>query len=117
MYILALLWPCKTSNQTSTPPSLQSEGERAIILENGVKFNVEFNSQKTGFYLDQRQNRALIRSLSKDKHVLDLFTYTGGFAINAALGQAASVTAVDTSAQALVLGAQNAEANGVQDLV
>jgi 23S rRNA G2069 N7-methylase RlmK/C1962 C5-methylase RlmI len=86
----------------------------AEVLENGIRYKVFPElGQKTGFYCDHRENRALIRSLSKDKDVLDLYTYTGGFSINAALGCAKSVIAVDSSKQALQWAQLNADANGV----
>ncbi len=72
------------------------------IRENGLRFRVDIDSgHKTGFYLDQRANRALLRSLAGGKEVLDCFAYTGGFTVSALAGGAASVLAVDTSAPAL----------------
>jgi 23S rRNA (cytosine1962-C5)-methyltransferase len=70
---------------------------------------------KTGFYLDQRENRALVRSLAQGRDVLDCFCYSGGFALNAALGAARSVCAVDSSEDALALGRRNARENGLPD--
>ncbi len=85
------------------PPQLE-------IVENGLKFNVDLHSgHKTGFYLDQRANRRRVRQLAAGKEILDCFSYSGGFALNALAGGATHVTAVDTSSDALTL----AEANRV----
>ncbi len=74
-----------------------------VIEENGLRFQVDLaHGHKTGFYLDQRANRRLIRSLADGRDVLDCFCYTGGFTLNALLGGAHSVIAVDASAEALV---------------
>ncbi len=83
------------------------------IHEHGLQFNVNLaGGHKTGFYLDQRQNRLRVRQLSEGREVLDCFCYTGGFALNALAGGARSVTAVDASTEALALGRQNASING-----
>lgn len=83
-----------------------------VINENGLKLNVDIeNGQKTGYFLDQKSNRILIRHLSKDKRVLDCFTHTGGFALNAALGNAKEVIGVDVSNTALLEARKNAELN------
>ena len=72
------------------------------IVENGIEYTVDVeNGQKTGFFLDQKYNRQAIAKIAKGKHVLDCFTHTGSFALNAAKGGAASVTAVDISAEAV----------------
>jgi 23S rRNA (cytosine1962-C5)-methyltransferase len=85
------------------------------ITENGLKFNLNLESgHKTGFYLDQRDNRRRVRELAKDRDVLDCFCYTGGFAVNALAGGAKSVLAVDASAEALALGRENVALNGMQ---
>ncbi|GAB4505018.1 MAG: 23S rRNA (cytosine(1962)-C(5))-methyltransferase RlmI [Anaerolineales bacterium] len=85
------------------------------IHEHGLQFNVNLQSgHKTGFYLDQRQNRLRVRQLSEGREVLDCFCYTGGFALNALAGGAKSVTAVDASAEVLALGRENASLNGQQ---
>lgn len=82
------------------------------ILENGNKFNVNWKlGQKTGFFLDQRDNRALVGSLSKDKRVLNLFCYTGGFSIYALNNSAKSVVSVDSSQLAIDTLNQNIELN------
>lgn len=85
------------------------------ILEAGVLFQVDFtNTQKTGLFLDQRENHQRIAQLAKGKQVLDLYTYTGGFALHAAKAGAAKVTAVDSSAQAIHLAKRNATLNQIE---
>jgi len=85
------------------------------IEENNLKFNLNLESgHKTGFYLDQRQNRLRVRELAKGRDVLDCFCYTGGFTVNAVAGGAKSVVAVDASADALLLGRENLALNGQQ---
>lgn len=75
-----------------------------VINENGLKLNVDIeNGQKTGYFLDQKSNRVLLRQMAHGKRVLDCFSHTGGFALNAALGNAQSVVAVDVSQTALDL--------------
>ncbi|MDQ3266085.1 MAG: class I SAM-dependent rRNA methyltransferase [Myxococcota bacterium] len=84
------------------------------IQERGAKFLVDaYRGQKTGFFLDQRENRFLIRRLAKDREVLNCFCFTGGFSVNAALGGAKSVFSVDQDADAIALARQNFELNGV----
>ena len=83
------------------------------ITENGVRYLVDVeNGQKTGFFLDQKYNRLAIQRLAKDARVLDCFTHTGSFALNAAKGGAKEVTAVDASAPALEMAEKNAKLNG-----
>jgi 23S rRNA (cytosine1962-C5)-methyltransferase len=87
-----------------------------VIEEHGVKFKVEIDAgHKTGFYLDQRDNRLLLRNLVAGKDVLDCFSYTGGFAINALRGGAKSVMAIDSSRLALETARANAALNGLPD--
>lgn len=82
------------------------------IDENGLKFLVDVRSgHKTGFYLDQRDARAVVRSLASSRDVLNCFCYTGGFGIAAALGGAKSVTQVDVSEPALAIAKRNAAIN------
>jgi 23S rRNA (cytosine1962-C5)-methyltransferase len=84
------------------------------IVEHGLRYRVDVvHGQKTGFYLDQRDNRARVRELSRDGDVLNCFGYTGGFAIAALAGGARSVASVDSSADALALARTNLEANGL----
>jgi 23S rRNA (cytosine1962-C5)-methyltransferase len=86
--------------------------EKIIITENGLKFSVNLvEGHKTGFYLDQRLNRLEVRGFSANRDVLDCFSYTGGFTVNALKGGAKSVISVDASAEALVLCRQNVELN------
>ena len=88
------------------------------IEENGIKYYVDFiNGQKTGFFLDQKYNRLAIKSIARGKRVLDCFTHTGSFALNAADGGAKSVTAVDISATALAQARENAVINGLEDKI
>lgn len=83
------------------------------IIENGIRYTVDVeNGQKTGFFLDQKYNRQAIAKIARGKHVLDCFTHTGSFALNAAQGGAASVTAVDVSAEAVQMADHNAAING-----
>jgi 23S rRNA (cytosine1962-C5)-methyltransferase len=84
------------------------------IRENGIKFLVNVKEgQKTGFYLDQRDNRAFIRGLAERKRVLNCFSYTGGFSIYASLGGAEAVTSVEASAEALELCKENLILNDI----
>ena len=91
-----------------------AEASRCAIREHGLSFRVDIAAgQKTGFFLDQRDNRQRIRALSQGRKVLDCFCYTGGFAISAAAGGASHVTALDSSGPALAAAADNARANGL----
>lgn len=91
--------------------------EQVEIDENGLWHLVEpFTGHKTGFYLDQRPARALVRDLAKGRNVLDLFSYQGAFSLSALKGGAASATAVDQSARALELAQIGAERNGLTGL-
>lgn len=86
--------------------------ERLSIQEHGLGFLVEVKrGHKTGFYLDQRDNRLRLRELAAERDVLDCFCYSGGFAVNALAGGARSVTAVDSSSDALGLARANSELN------
>ena len=86
------------------------------ICENGVYYQVDVeNGQKTGFFLDQKYNRLAVAKLSKGRRVLDCFTHTGSFALNAAMGGAEHVTAVDVSASAIEMAKANAARNGFED--
>lgn len=82
--------------------------ENVMILEGDLSFLVDIrNGHKTGFYLDQRLNRLKVRKLAEDCDVLDCFSYTGGFSLNALLGGASSVTSIDSSEEALAIAEQN----------
>lgn len=86
------------------------------ICENGVYYSVDVeNGQKTGFFLDQKYNRRAVAKIAKGRRVLDCFTHTGSFALNAALGGAEHVTAVDVSESAVEMARANAVRNGLQD--
>ena len=95
-----------------TPP----DGTVTEICENGIFYRVDVeNGQKTGFFLDQKYNRLAIARLARGKRVLDCFTHTGSFALNAAMGGAEHVTAVDISASAIEMAKANAERNCLTD--
>jgi len=90
--------------------------------ENGVSFRVpapgaEGGGQKTGYYFDQRENRARVASLAKGRRVLDVFSYVGGFALAAARGGASAVVAIDSSAPALAAGERVAKDNGFDAVI
>jgi len=86
------------------------------ICENGVYYSVDVeNGQKTGFFLDQKYNRRAVAQLARGKRVLDCFTHTGSFALNAARGGAEGVTAVDVSESAIEMARSNAVRNGLDD--
>ncbi len=91
---------------------LYGNAENFIALENGLKFNVDWlEGQKTGFFIDQRENRSLLEKYARDKDVLNMFCYTGGFSFYAMRGGARSVHSVDVSARAIELTKQNVELN------
>ncbi|WP_317855807.1 class I SAM-dependent rRNA methyltransferase [Chakrabartyella piscis] len=88
------------------------------IIENGVKYTVDVeDGQKTGFFLDQKYNRAAIHSICKDADVLDCFTHTGSFALNAGIAGAKSVLGIDASQLAVDQATENARLNNLQDVV
>ena len=87
----------------------------AQIVENGIRYLVDVeNGQKTGFFLDQKYNRAAVGRIAAGKRVLDCFTHTGSFGLNAAKGGAAHVTSVDISQAAIDMAAENARRNGLE---
>ena len=87
-----------------------------IALENGLRFHVDWlKGQKTGFFIDQRENRALLESYSQGKKVLNMFCYTGGFSVYAMRGGAELVHSVDSSAKAIELTNRNVELNFPED--
>lgn len=91
---------------------------KTIINENGLLLNVDIeNGQKTGYFLDQKSNRFLLRRISKGKRIVDCFSHTGGFALNAALGDAKEVVSVDVSKTALDQGYQNACLNHLENKI
>ncbi len=84
-----------------------------VVRENGMLLEADvLAGQKTGLFLDQRENRALVRSLARGRRVLDLFAYTGGFSTAAAIGGAAAITAVDLSRRAIEAARRNLALNG-----
>jgi 23S rRNA (cytosine1962-C5)-methyltransferase len=96
-----------------TPESALTE-----IVENCITYEVDVeNGQKTGFFLDQKYNRQSVARIARGKHVLDCFTHTGSFGLNAAKGGAAQVTAIDISAEAVRMANLNAGKNGVADIM
>ena len=113
-------------SETTLPYKAEIEGEKNaylygsaesfIALENGLKFNVDWlEGQKTGFFIDQRDNRSLLEKYSSGKKVLNMFCYTGGFSFYAMRGGAISVDSVDVSARAIELTNRNVELNFPSD--
>lgn len=89
------------------------ETKKIEILERGIKYNIDlFNSHKTGFYLDQREMRTLVRDMSNKKSVLNCFSYTGGFSLSAAAGGAGTVVSVDLSEEVIDQAKENFLLNG-----
>ena len=90
--------------------------EEDVAIENGLKFHVDWlKGQKTGFFIDQRENRSLLERYAKGRSVLNMFCYTGGFSVYAMRGQAKLVHSVDSSAKAVELTNQNIALNFPQD--
>lgn len=95
---------------------LLGEGSQGAVLENGCRFAVNWESgQKTGFFLDQRDNRHLLQQYAAGKTVLNAFSYSGGFSVYALRGGAAWVDSVDVSAKAIELARENVSLNGFDD--
>jgi len=115
--------PFMTADDMNTTPHLDTDevlkngflyggSDDNIALENGLKFRVDWlKGQKTGFFVDQRENRSLLEKFSKGKRVLNMFCYTGGFSFYAMRGGAELVHSVDSSAKAIELTKQNVELN------
>ena len=98
------------------PPAVRGnrEATRCLIIEHGLNFRVDVEAgQKTGFFLDQRENRQRVRALAEGREVLDAFCYTGGFSLAALAGGAKHVTAVESSAPALEVAKENVNANSM----
>lgn len=94
------------------------DSTETTITENGITYAVDFeNGQKTGFFLDQKYNRLAVAKLSRGKRVLDCFTHTGSFGLNAAKGGAEYVLSVDISESAVEMAQKNAKANGLDGTV
>lgn len=91
---------------------LRGHDEGNVALENGLKFHIDWlRGQKTGFFVDQRENRSLLEHYAKGRNVLNMFCYTGGFSVYAMRGGANLVHSVDSSAKAIDLTRANAEMN------
>ncbi|MDQ5884151.1 MAG: rRNA (cytosine1962-C5)-methyltransferase [Pseudomonadota bacterium] len=98
-------------------PHRDEQPLQTIVKEAGVQFQIRFDQvQKTGIFLDQRENHQRVAELCRDKKVLDLYTYHGGFALHAAMAGAKQVTAVDSSAPAIEHAKQNALLNDVSQI-
>jgi 23S rRNA (cytosine1962-C5)-methyltransferase len=94
----------------------ECDEQNCLAVENGLKFHVDWlRGQKTGFFVDQRENRSLLERYAKGKDVLNMFCYTGGFSFYAMRGGAKSVTSVDSSAKAIELTDQNVSLNFPND--
>ncbi|GMH07950.1 hypothetical protein Nepgr_009790 [Nepenthes gracilis] len=91
------------------PPPLS----RVKVKENGIYYAISLEGQKTGFYADQRENRQFISTISEGQRVLDICCYSGGFALNAAIGGATHVTGIDSSLPALELANENISLNNL----
>lgn len=101
----------------STPISPPDNRPSLVVKEHDVQFHIDFsNAQKTGLFLDQRDNHQRLASYAKGARVLDLYTYTGGFALHAAKAQAAHVVAVDSSAAAIERARINAQLNELDNI-
>lgn len=106
----------KQANMLSENGFLKGGSEDNIAIENGLKFHVDWlKGQKTGFFIDQRENRSLLEKYSKGRSVLNMFCYTGGFSFYAMRGGASVVHSVDSSAKAIELTKQNVELNFPDD--
>ena len=98
------------------PETVSDQTTSTEITENGIRYVVDFeNGQKTGFFLDQKYNRLAVSRMAKGRRVLDCFTHTGSFALNAAMGGAERVTAVDVSQTAIDQAKRNAALNGLTE--
>ena len=98
------------------PGETAPESAVTEITENGIRYKVDVeNGQKTGFFLDQKYNRLEVARLARGHRVLDCFTHTGSFALNAVRGGAERATAVDVSAAAIEMAKENAKLNGYED--
>lgn len=95
---------------------LRGHDDGNIALENGLKFHIDWlRGQKTGFFVDQRENRSLLEHYAKGRNVLNMFCYTGGFSVYALRGNAKLVHSVDSSSKAIDLTRANAELNFPND--
>ncbi|MBI1315606.1 class I SAM-dependent rRNA methyltransferase [bacterium] len=95
---------------------VSGQGRAEVFLEHGIRFKVDWETgQKTGFFLDQRESRALVGQRCAGARVLNIFSYTGGFSMYALAGGATEVWSIDSSKKALVLADENAALNGFAD--
>lgn len=100
--------PYKAEIESIDEYLIGGEDVNHIAIENGMKFNIDWlRGQKTGFFVDQRDNRLLVELYSKDKTVLNMFSYTGGFSVFALRGGAKEVYSVDSSSKAIALSNEN----------
>ena len=105
--------PLKKHHPEMTDHFRLGSDARCMAIENGIQFNVDWvEGQKSGFFLDQRDNRSLLGSLSKGRNVLNTYSYSGGFSLYALKNGAQSVCSVDASSKAIALLEQNLELNG-----
>lgn len=125
--ILGQIYPTYQLIWQNNPKALKQDGFDEVqifpvdyktqVLEMGIKFQIDFNnSQKTGLFIDQRENHHRLANFAKDKSVLDLYSYTGGFALHAAKAGASKITAVDSSEHAITQAKINAELNGISNI-
>lgn len=106
--------PATDAEATSSNEDLGQLSTRVMVRENGIAFDLDLeNSQKTGFFLDQKYNRRAVRELSRGRRVLDCFSHVGPFGLNAAAGGAEFVRCVDVSQSAVDLARENARLNGL----
>ena len=104
----------RNSERTTEPLAGESSARELVIRENGLQFKVNLEKgQKTGFFLDQRDNRQYLRTTSAGKSVLNLFSYSGGFSVYAGLGGASRVASLDVSKGAIALADENWSLNGL----
>ncbi|HET8798774.1 MAG TPA: class I SAM-dependent rRNA methyltransferase [Thermoanaerobaculia bacterium] len=107
--------PLRKTEGLATGSAWEGEPSSPVVLESGLRFRVQpEGGQKTGFFLDQRENRRIARTLARGQRVLNLFSYTGAFGVYAAAGGAASVTNVDISAPAIEVARENHALNGLE---
>ncbi len=115
-----VLWLSQTKSLSQDGwkgPSEEKQERSECVFEESIRFQVNFsNAQKTGLFLDQRDNHKRIAALANGKRVLDLYTYTGGFALHAAKAGATKITAVDSSSQAINTAKENAQLNEIGNI-
>jgi len=108
--------PARSAIETGDRYLLGGEHVDAVALENGLKFNIDWlRGQKTGFFIDQRENRSLLEKYAAGRDLLNMFCYTGGFSVYAMRGGARSVHSVDSSSKAVMLTDENIRLNFGED--